>query len=105
MWQCRLRYNCHYPYRCLALNRALKSKDSSQHVKGQAVDIEIAGIGNYDLAEWVMNNLDFDQLLLEFYYPGQPTSGWVHISYVSENQNRNQVLTINRNGVFTGLLT
>ena len=92
-------------YRCLTLNRALKSKDSSQHTKGQAVDVEIAGIGNYDLAEWVMNNLNFDQLLLEFYYPGKPSSGWVHISYVSISQNRNQVLTINRNGVFTGLLT
>ena len=92
-------------FRCLLLNRALRSKDTSQHVLGQAVDIEVPGVGNYDLAEWIMNNLEFDQLLLEFYYPGNPTSGWVHISYVSPEQNRNQVLTINRNGVFAGLLT
>jgi len=92
-------------YRCLLLNRALRSKDTSQHVQGQAVDMEVPGVSNYDLAEWIMNNLEFDQLLLEFYYPGQPSSGWVHASYVDENANRNQVLTINRNGVFTGLLT
>lgn len=92
-------------YRCLTLNRKLKSKDTSQHVLGQAVDMEIPGVGNYDLATWIMNNLSFDQLILEFYYPGQPTSGWVHISYVSEDRNRNQILTINKNGVFTGLLT
>lgn len=92
-------------FRCLALNRALNSKDTSQHVKGQAVDIEIPGIGNYELAEWIMNNLQFDQLILEFYYPEDPTSGWVHVSYVDEHVNRNQVLTINKNGVHQGLLT
>jgi zinc D-Ala-D-Ala carboxypeptidase len=92
-------------YRSLELNRALKSKDTSQHVKGQAVDIEVPGIGNYELAEWIMNTLDFDQLLLEFFYPGQPTSGWVHASYVSPEENKKQVLTINKNGVFAGLLT
>ena len=57
-------------YRSLPLNRALRSKDTSQHVQGQAVDMEVPGVSNYDLAEWVMNNLEFDQLLLEFYYPG-----------------------------------
>ena len=92
-------------YRSLPLNRALRSKDTSQHVQGQAIDMEVPGVSNYDLAEWVMNNLDFDQLLLEFYYPGKPSSGWVHVSYVDESANRNQVLTINRNGTFVGLLT
>lgn len=92
-------------YRSLPLNRALRSKDTSQHVQGQAVDVEVPGVGNYDLAEWVMNNLDFDQLLLEFYYPGQPSSGWVHVSYVSSDKNRKQVLTINKNGTSVGLLT
>ena len=62
-------------YRCLELNRALRSKDSSQHPKGEAVDIEIPGIANYDLAVWVRDNLDYDQLILEFYTSGKPTSG------------------------------
>ena len=91
-------------YRCLQLNRAIGSKDTSQHTKGQAVDVEVPGVANHDLADWVKDNLDFDQLILEFYYPGEPTSGWVHISYVSPEQNRKQLLTINRNGVFNGLL-
>ena len=92
-------------FRCLQLNRALKSKDTSQHVMGEAVDIEVPGISNYDLAEWIVNNCEFDQLLLEFYYPGHPTSGWVHISYVDLSVNRKQILTINKNGTFIGLLT
>lgn len=89
-------------YRCLALNRVLKSDDTSQHVTGQAVDIEVPGISNYDLADWIKNNCDFDQLLLEFYYPGEPISGWVHISFVI---NRKQILTINDTGTHKGLLT
>ena len=90
-------------YRCLKLNRRLKSKDTSQHVQGQAVDFEIPGVSNYDLAKWVKDNLDYDQLIAEFVYPGRPTSGWVHVSF-KESGNRNKVLTINRNGVFNGLL-
>lgn len=91
-------------YRSLPLNRALRSKDTSQHVRGQAADFELPGISNYDLADWIQNNLDFDQLILEFYIPGNPSSGWVHCSYVDPSSNRNQILTINKNGVYQGLL-
>ena len=90
-------------FRCLKLNRALKSKDSSQHVKGQAVDFEVPGVPNKELAEWIRDNLNFDQLILEFWYEGSPNSGWVHCSYVSVDKNRNQCLTINKNGVFNGV--
>lgn len=92
-------------YRCLKLNRALKSKDTSKHIFGQAIDIEIPGISNFNLALWIKDNLKFDQLILEFYYPDDPSSGWVHISYVNEFKNRNQILTINKNGIFQSLLT
>jgi zinc D-Ala-D-Ala carboxypeptidase len=88
-------------YRCLELNRALKSSDKSQHVKGQAVDFEVAGVDNAQLARWIRDNLEFDQLILEF-YTGVPDSGWVHVSYAKKN--RNQVLTINKDGVFPGIL-
>lgn len=91
-------------YRCLLLNRALKSKDTSQHLKGEAADIEISSIPNYDLAAWIESNCEFDQLILEFYTPGQPTSGWVHVSYVDTSVNRKQSLTINKSGVSMGLL-
>lgn len=90
-------------FRCLELNRALKSKDTSQHVTGEAVDIEVPGISNYDLALWIYQNLDFDQLILEFYKPEDPHSGWVHCSY-SDNGRRNQVLTFANNTYTDGLI-
>lgn len=90
-------------YRCLALNRAIGSKDSSQHIKGEAVDFEVPGITNTDLAAWIESNLEYDQLILEFYMPGQPTSGWVHCS-ITGRENRHVALTINRDGVTQGLL-
>ena len=91
-------------YRSLELNRALKSKDSSQHILGQAIDGEALYTGNSEVAHWIRDNLEFDQLILEFYDPAKgPRSGWVHCSYV-EGNNRNEVLTINSNGVSLGLL-
>lgn len=76
-------------YRCLALNRELGSSDRSQHTTGQAVDFEVPGVANMDLARWIMDNVDYDQLILEFYKEGQPNSGWVHCSYVGQ-ANRKQ---------------
>ncbi|WP_169542842.1 D-Ala-D-Ala carboxypeptidase family metallohydrolase [Sneathiella aquimaris] len=90
-------------YRCLALNRALKSKDSSQHVKGQAVDIEVPGVSNFDLAEWMYQNLQFDQLILECYKPGDPNSGWVHCSFVAD-QCRQECLTFSDGSFSQGLI-
>lgn len=90
-------------YRCITLNRALKSKDSSKHVLGEAVDFEIPGIPNIDLAGWIANNLEFDQLILEFYSPDNPTAGWVHVSYSRRRENRNQILTLTEHGVSEGL--
>ena len=83
-------------FRCLELNYKLNSKPTSQHVKGQAVDIEIPSISNLKLAHWINNNLDYDQLLLEFYKFDDPFAGWVHVSYVSPEDNRKQALTIGK---------
>jgi len=79
-------------YRGPALNEAVGGSSKSQHCKGEAADIECPGTGNYDVAKWIEDNLDFDQLILEFYTPGIPDSGWVHVSYKSES-NRKSVLT------------
>ena len=79
-------------YRGPALNEAVGGSSKSQLCKGQAVDIECPGTGNYDVASWIESNLEFDQLILEFYTPGIPDSGWVHVSYNSEG-NRKSVLT------------
>tara|TARA_Y100000114_G_scaffold155770_1_gene180808 strand:- start:924 stop:1388 length:465 start_codon:yes stop_codon:yes gene_type:complete len=79
-------------YRGPELNEAIGGSERSQHCKGEAVDIECPGTANYDVAAWIQDNLDFDQLILEFYKPGIPDSGWVHVSYKSEG-NRKSVLT------------
>ena len=79
-------------YRGPALNAAVGGSATSQHCRGEAVDIECPGTPNYDVALWIEQNLDFDQLILEFYTPGIPDSGWVHVSYKSEG-NRKQSLT------------
>ena len=67
-------------YRSPALCEAIGSSPKSQHAKGEAVDFEVPGVDNYELASWIEENLDFDQLILECYTPGQPNSGWVHCS-------------------------
>ena len=84
-------------FRALAVNKAIGSRRTSQHTKGQAADIEIPGLDNLELYYWAAANLDFDQLILE-YYSGEPSSGWVHVSYVG-SENRGQTLRIDKSGV------
>lgn len=81
-------------YRGPALNAAVGGSSKSQHCNGEAVDFEIDGLPNPDLAKWVSENCDFDQIILEFYDPKEgPNSGWVHASYTTSGQNRKQKLT------------
>ena len=91
-------------YRCAELNGAIGGAATSQHVKGQAVDFEVPGVSNLALAAWVEQTLDFDQLILECYTPGEPTSGWVHCSYVGRGENRKQVLTYDGRSYSDGLI-
>jgi zinc D-Ala-D-Ala carboxypeptidase len=79
-------------YRGPALNEAVGGSPTSQHCKGEAVDLEVPGVPNAEVAEWIRDNLEFDQLILEFYTPGIPDSGWVHVSY-KHDENRKSVLT------------
>lgn len=80
-------------YRGPALNAAVGGSSKSQHCNGEAVDFEIDGLPNPQLAQWVANNCEFDQIILEFYDPKEgPNSGWVHASY-AEGNNRKQILT------------
>ena len=79
-------------YRGPALNEAVGGSSKSQHCKGEAVDLEVPGVANAEVAAWIVENLDFDQVILEFYTPGIPDSGWVHVSYKTEG-NRKSVLT------------
>ena len=78
-------------YRSVDLCVAIGSSTSSQHAKVEAADFEIFGISNKELADWVNENLDYDQLILEYWKKEDPNSGWVHCSYNSD-ENRKQYL-------------
>jgi len=82
-------------YRSYALNIAIGGSDDSQHSKGEASDLEVPGVSNIEVSEWIRDNLEFDQLILEYYTPGVPDSGWVHVSYKASG-NRKEVLTAKR---------
>ena len=74
------------------VNAAVGGSKTSDHCKGMAADIEIPGVANGDLAQWIVDNLEFRQVILEFYTPGVSDSGWVHVSFNPED-NKKQVLT------------
>jgi hypothetical protein len=78
-------------YRSAALCEAIGSSSKSQHTKGQAADFEIFGVHNKELSDWIVQNLDYDQCILEFWNPDDPNSGWVHCSY-NDSGNRKQYL-------------
>jgi len=92
-------------YRCPALNSAVGSRPTSQHIWGEAVDFEVPGVSNVVLAHWIAESLIFDQLILECYNPAEgPNSGWVHCSLKADN-NRGRILTITKNEISQGLPT
>jgi len=78
-------------YRSPELCTAIGSKITSQHAKGQAADFEIFGVSNKELADYINQNLDYDQLILEYWKESDPNSGWVHCSFKTES-NRKQYL-------------
>ena len=74
------------------VNAKVGGSKTSDHCKGQAADIEIPRVANADLAAHIVDTYKFTQVILEFYTPGVPDSGWVHVSYDPANL-KNQVLT------------
>ena len=80
------------------VNAKVGGSKTSDHCKGQAADIEIPGIPNADLAVWIMDNLTYTQLILEFYTPGVPDSGWVHVSYDSANLKKQNLTATKKDG-------
>lgn len=85
-------------YRSPAVNAAVGGSRTSDHCLGQAADIEIPGIANANLAQWIVDNLEFTQVILEFYKPGVPDSGWVHVSYVPGNLKKQALTAMRENG-------
>ena len=82
-------------YRSPELCVAIGSSERLQHAKGQAADFECHRVDNKMLFEWITNELDYDQAILEF-YNGTPDSGWIHVSY-NKDGNRKQKLRAFRN--------
>ena len=78
-------------YRSPELCIAIGSKTTSQHAKGEAADFEIFGVSNKELADYINETLDYDQLILEYWKESDPNSGWVHCSFSAGN-NRKQYL-------------
>ncbi len=82
-------------YRSPDVNAKVGGSRTSDHTRGMAADIEIPGVPNAELATYIRDNLAYTQLILEFYTPGVPDSGWVHVSY-NEQDLKKQVLTATR---------
>jgi len=88
-------------YRSLAVNAAVggvQGAKPSDHTRGMAADIEIPGVPNHELAEWVAANLPFTQVILEFYTRGVPDSGWVHVSYDPADLKKQTLTAVKENG-------
>lgn len=79
-------------YSCAALNKIIGRKNTSQHAKGEAADLQLKNGSNYDLAKWIRDNLEFDQLIYESRLRNGKPYDWVHVSYKLDGTNRNQVL-------------
>ncbi len=79
-------------YRSPELNKAIGGSTKSQHCHGQAIDLDdtFGRATNAEMFEFIKNNLDFDQIIWEFGDDDNPD--WVHVSYVSPDQNRNRCL-------------
>jgi len=79
-------------FRGSELNKAIGGARKSQHMKGQAMDIDdnYGNATNAEMYHWIKENLDFDQLIWEFGDDDNPN--WLHVSYVSKEDNRNRCL-------------
>lgn len=85
-------------YRSPDVNVAVGGSRTSDHCHGYAADIEIPGLPNYDLATFIAENLQYTQLILEFYIPEIPDSGWVHVSYNPNNLKMESLTAMRVNG-------
>ena len=87
-------------YRSEALNKAIKGSSSSQHCKGEAIDIDMDGssngVTNKMVFDYIYKSLEFDQLIWEYGNDSNPD--WVHVSYSSSKPQRKQALKCTRVG-------
>ena len=69
-------------FRSPQLCQKINSSINSQHTRAEAADFEVMGTSNAEVFDWIKANLDWDQMILEFYTPGEPNSGWIHASWI-----------------------
>ena len=88
-------------FRCEELNSAIGGAKNSQHVLGQAMDIDNANPSNREIFEYIKDNLLFDQLIMEFPDANMHPS-WVHVSYTKINNRKNILVSrkINQKTVY-----
>ncbi len=79
-------------YRSIMLNTAIGGSKSSQHTRGEAIDLDdtLGCMSNKDMFTFIKDELDFDQLIWEFGDNENPA--WIHVSYVSPENNRRRIL-------------
>ena len=86
-------------YRSPELCQAIGSSVNSQHTKAEAVDFEVEGVDNADVAYWIKDNIpNWDQMILEFYILGQPNSGWIHCSITNKLERKQFLRAFKKDG-------
>lgn len=85
-------------FRSLEVNKLAGGSKTSDHLQGMAADIEITGVSNRQLAEWIRSNLTFKQLILEHHREEEPNSGWIHVSYDEQNNRKECLRAVRENG-------
>ena len=85
-------------YRSPELCVAIGSSTKSQHARGESADFEIFGVSNKELADYINENLDYDQLILEYWKESDPNSGWVHCSYTNGSNRKQYLRAYKENG-------
>jgi hypothetical protein len=73
-------------FRSPELNRQVGGAPTSQHLRGEAADIEIPGVDNADIWRYIDEHLPYDQLIAEYLTTQKGSDGWIHVSYAPENR-------------------
>ena len=84
-------------YRSPNVNRAVGGRFNSQHLVGEAADIEIAGVSNADVWRFIVAELPYDQCIAEYLEKNDPSAGWVHVSHSRVN-NRKEAFSYTKVG-------
>jgi zinc D-Ala-D-Ala carboxypeptidase len=83
-------------YRSPKVNAIIGGSSSSQHMQCEAVDLKVPGVSNLKVAQWIRDNLLFDQLILEPVDAPDMAARWVHVSLNLDGPNRRQILGLDQ---------